>query len=132
MRAAADATGAAVPDLSAELGESVPAGGAEDAGDGDVGATGVAGAGAYCGAGRQPGELVRAGQGFSGDEADRPDWARAEDQHCAGRGRESPVSMVNDANREMKPVRAETRATAIRIGNPASWRKAANVIEEMG
>ncbi|HWG18344.1 MAG TPA: pyridoxal-phosphate dependent enzyme, partial [Acidobacteriaceae bacterium] len=38
----------------------------------------------------------------------------------------------NDANREMKPVRAETRATAIRIGNPASWRKAANVIEEMG
>jgi threonine synthase len=38
----------------------------------------------------------------------------------------------NDANREMKPVTAETRATAIRIGNPASWRKAANVIEEMG
>jgi threonine synthase len=38
----------------------------------------------------------------------------------------------NDANREMKPVKAETRATAIRIGNPASWRKAANVIETMG
>jgi threonine synthase len=38
----------------------------------------------------------------------------------------------NDANREMKPVTAETRATAIRIGNPASWRKAARVIEEMG
>jgi threonine synthase len=38
----------------------------------------------------------------------------------------------NDANREMKPVVAETRATAIRIGNPASWRKAARVIEEMG
>jgi threonine synthase len=32
----------------------------------------------------------------------------------------------------MKPVTAETRATAIRIGNPASWRKAARVIEEMG
>jgi threonine synthase len=32
----------------------------------------------------------------------------------------------------MKPVKAETRATAIRIGNPASWRKAARVIEEMG
>jgi len=38
----------------------------------------------------------------------------------------------NDTNREMKPVVAETRATAIRIGNPASWKKAARVIEEMG
>jgi threonine synthase len=38
----------------------------------------------------------------------------------------------NDTNREMKPVHAETRATAIRIGNPASWKKAARVIEEMG
>ena len=38
----------------------------------------------------------------------------------------------NDSNREMKPVKAETRATAIRIGNPASWRKAARVIEQMG
>ena len=37
-----------------------------------------------------------------------------------------------DANREMKPVKAETRATAIRIGNPASWRKASRVIEETG
>jgi threonine synthase len=34
--------------------------------------------------------------------------------------------------RDMKPVKAETRATAIRIGNPASWQKAARVIEEMG
>ena len=38
----------------------------------------------------------------------------------------------SDTNREMKPVHAETRATAIRIGNPASWKKAARVIEEMG
>jgi threonine synthase len=37
-----------------------------------------------------------------------------------------------DSNREMKPVVAETRATAIRIGNPASWKKAAHVIEETG
>jgi len=37
-----------------------------------------------------------------------------------------------DANRVMKPVVAETRATAIRIGNPASWRKAATVIDELG
>ena len=38
----------------------------------------------------------------------------------------------NDTNHEMKPVKAETRATAIRIGNPARWQKAARVIEEMG
>jgi threonine synthase len=37
----------------------------------------------------------------------------------------------NDANREMKPVVAETRATAIRIGNPASWQKAARIIEQL-
>ena len=37
----------------------------------------------------------------------------------------------NDANREMKPVVAETRATAIRIGNPASWQKAARIVEQM-
>jgi len=37
-----------------------------------------------------------------------------------------------DENRVMRPVTAETRATAIRIGNPASWRKAAAVIDELG
>jgi threonine synthase len=30
------------------------------------------------------------------------------------------------------PVEAHTRATAIRIGNPASWRKAARVIQDTG
>ena len=37
-----------------------------------------------------------------------------------------------DDNKEMKPVKAETRATAIRIGNPASWKKAARVVETTG
>jgi threonine synthase len=37
-----------------------------------------------------------------------------------------------DSNRIMRPVTADTRATAIRIGNPASWRKAANVIDQLG
>jgi threonine synthase len=37
-----------------------------------------------------------------------------------------------DSNRLMRPVTADTRATAIRIGNPASWRKAANVIDRLG
>jgi threonine synthase len=32
----------------------------------------------------------------------------------------------------LEPVEANTRATAIRIGNPASWRKAARVIQESG
>ena len=32
----------------------------------------------------------------------------------------------------MEPVEAHTRATAIRIGNPASWRKAARTIKETG
>src|SRR6201998_3449400 len=30
------------------------------------------------------------------------------------------------------PVQAETRATAIRIGNPASWKKAVHVLQETG
>src|SRR6185437_14558659 len=34
--------------------------------------------------------------------------------------------------KEFKPVEANTRATAIRIGNPASWKKAARVVEETG
>jgi threonine synthase len=38
----------------------------------------------------------------------------------------------NDQNADMQPVIAETRATAIRIGNPASWKKAARVIQDMG
>ncbi len=37
-----------------------------------------------------------------------------------------------DTNRIMKPVTADTRATAIRIGNPASWRKAASIIDALG
>ncbi len=32
----------------------------------------------------------------------------------------------------LEPVVAQTRATAIRIGNPASWRKAARAIQETG
>ena len=38
---------------------------------------------------------------------------------------------IND-ERIMQPVTADTRATAIRIGNPASWKKCARVIETMG
>jgi len=33
---------------------------------------------------------------------------------------------------ELRPVEAQTRATAIRIGNPASWRKAAKVVRDTG
>jgi threonine synthase len=34
--------------------------------------------------------------------------------------------------KKIEPVEAQTRATAIRIGNPASWRKAVRVVQETG
>ena len=37
-----------------------------------------------------------------------------------------------NAEKMLRPVTADTRATAIRIGNPASWRKAARIIEATG
>ncbi|MGH9511183.1 MAG: threonine synthase [Terriglobales bacterium] len=37
-----------------------------------------------------------------------------------------------NAGKELIPVRAETLATAIRIGNPASWKKAVRVLEATG
>ena len=37
-----------------------------------------------------------------------------------------------NAEKLLHPVTADTRATAIRIGNPASWRKAARIIEATG
>jgi threonine synthase len=41
-------------------------------------------------------------------------------------------SFANSDGTVFEPVEAHTRATAIRIGNPASWRKAARVIHETG
>jgi len=41
-------------------------------------------------------------------------------------------SMAASHGEALEPVEAQTRATAIRIGNPASWRKAARVIQESG
>jgi threonine synthase len=40
--------------------------------------------------------------------------------------------MKEFAGERLEPVRAETRATAIRIGNPASWKKAVAVLRETG
>jgi threonine synthase len=37
--------------------------------------------------------------------------------------------MMRKQSRELVPVQAETMATAIRIGNPASWKKALRVLE---
>src|SRR5262249_45957618 len=39
------------------------------------------------------------------------------------------VQMIRSGAKELAPVHAETMATAIRIGNPASWKKALRVIE---
>jgi len=41
-------------------------------------------------------------------------------------------SLETSQGTKLEPVEAHTRATAIRIGNPASWRKAARVIQESG
>jgi threonine synthase len=41
-------------------------------------------------------------------------------------------SMMTSGAERLTPVHANTRATAIRIGNPASWRKALRVIEQTG
>jgi threonine synthase len=41
-------------------------------------------------------------------------------------------SMADNNGTALEPVEANTRATAIRIGNPASWRKAARAIQETG
>ncbi|MGH9599647.1 MAG: threonine synthase, partial [Terracidiphilus sp.] len=41
-------------------------------------------------------------------------------------------SLAENGGKSLQPVEAHTRATAIRIGNPASWRKAARAIQETG
>jgi threonine synthase len=41
-------------------------------------------------------------------------------------------TMREKQGRELVPVEAETLATAIRIGNPASWKKSARVLEATG
>jgi threonine synthase len=41
-------------------------------------------------------------------------------------------SLADNNGASLEPVEAHTRATAIRIGNPASWRKAARAIQETG
>jgi threonine synthase len=40
--------------------------------------------------------------------------------------------LADHGGTSIEPVEAHTRATAIRIGNPASWRKAARAIQETG
>jgi threonine synthase len=41
-------------------------------------------------------------------------------------------SFARSGGKALEPVEADTRASAIRIGNPASWRKAAKVIQDTG
>ena len=40
------------------------------------------------------------------------------------------TAMKSSQGRELTPVHADTRASAIRIGNPASWRKAVRILEQ--
>jgi len=41
-------------------------------------------------------------------------------------------TMEEFSGEKLEPVRASTRASAIRIGNPASWRKAVHILRETG
>jgi threonine synthase len=41
-------------------------------------------------------------------------------------------AMQESCGKTLEPVEATTRATAIRIGNPASWKKAVRVIQQTG
>jgi threonine synthase len=41
-------------------------------------------------------------------------------------------TMRENGGRELIPVKADTTATAIRIGNPASWKKAVRILQETG
>jgi threonine synthase len=42
------------------------------------------------------------------------------------------VRMIRSGAQQLSPVEAETMATAIRIGNPASWKKALRVLQATG
>jgi len=42
------------------------------------------------------------------------------------------TAMQENGGRSLTPVTADTRATAIRIGNPASWKKAVRILESTG
>jgi threonine synthase len=42
------------------------------------------------------------------------------------------LSMEGNGGNSLQAVEAQTRATAIRIGNPASWRKAVRILRETG
>ena len=42
------------------------------------------------------------------------------------------LSILNCGGESIEPMSAQTRASAIRIGNPASWRKAARILRETG
>ena len=42
------------------------------------------------------------------------------------------LAMQQNGGRELEPVTAETRASAIRIGNPASWQKAVQALQSTG
>jgi threonine synthase len=74
------------------------------------------------------GNSFGAGQGLSRDARAGTGGADAEDLCDSGGGANPLVrSFRPSMGRNLEPVEADTRATAIRIGNPASWRKAARL-----
>ena len=73
------------------------------------------------------------GKGFREMQRTGAGGADADDLRDSGGGSQSAGAQLRRPHgATLEPVEAHTRATAIRIGNPASWRKAARVIQETG
>ncbi len=74
------------------------------------------------------------GKAFHGDERARPDFTSLPRLSVIqAEGANALVRTLRENNgRELISVQAETMATAIRIGHPASWKKAVRALEATG
>ncbi len=118
-------------DLSAQLRQSLSPGGPEDAGLRDCRSLRLECPPTTSSFRRQSRQQFRARQGLPRVEGAGPRGApSAHHGGAGGRGESLGANARQGAGATLEPVEAHTHATAIRIGNPASWRKAAKVIEE--
>ena len=78
----------------------------------------------------KPGKFLGVGQSVYGNEATRFYFSVTEDFYYSGRWANPLVRMIREnRGKKLITVQAETAASAIRIGNPASWKKAVRVLE---
>ena len=79
--------------------------------------------------GRKPGEFFRARQSVAGDEGTRSHLQLPKLSVIQAEGANALVrTMRETGGKKLISVHAETMATAIRIGSPASWKKAVRVL----